>query len=138
MDYSILLNFLIKTIYLWSSYAFKRGKSMNILKSRCTSILKVEILIQDKVVFNEINISFMKVYTHCAQYLTPHSKVFLCFEIVLTRHLSESLCDTKGRGYLDRKELLSLCHKLNLDDQANQIADRILGHVNQQHVAIRY
>ncbi|CAH1262705.1 NINL [Branchiostoma lanceolatum] len=36
-------------------------------------------------------------------------------------------CDTTGTGYLDRAELRELCHRLQLDDQADNLAKQLLG-----------
>ncbi|XP_078589736.1 ninein-like protein isoform X15 [Branchiostoma floridae x Branchiostoma japonicum] len=36
-------------------------------------------------------------------------------------------CDTTGTGYLDRAELRELCHRLQLDDQADNLTKQLLG-----------
>lgn len=35
-------------------------------------------------------------------------------------------CDTNGIGYLDRRELRDLCHKLQLEDQAEALIQQLM------------
>lgn len=36
-------------------------------------------------------------------------------------------CDREGKGYLNRKELIELCKKLQLDDQVPHLLQQLLG-----------
>ena len=43
-------------------------------------------------------------------------------------------CDTHKNGYLRRSELLTLCHKLQLDNQARSLVDKLLQNVGKDKV----
>lgn len=43
-------------------------------------------------------------------------------------------CDIYDRGYLSRDELLALCHKLQLDDQAEDIVDHLVNNAECDEV----
>lgn len=47
-------------------------------------------------------------------------------------------CDHDGDGFLTKDELLSLCHKLQLDEQASQIVNVLVPRGSAGHVSLTY
>ena len=45
-------------------------------------------------------------------------------------------CDSSGTGYLDNQELLTLCSRLQLEDQSQALANQLLGEDPEARVSL--